>query len=426
MKICIVPSLARCILLTCCLFGWMPLQTFGAAGVVGGGSSGGSGGGGGGSVTNLTPFAANLGLEIPATYTLTNTPTLVTNWTTATSANLPTDISGTNGWIRTTNAGYYLVSLAVTYRSITNGQAIRTNEFLATTNVGGVGLTSTKIGFLSFSQGNTNYYTGAASGMIYCPSNTYFALGGQQANGAPTNAVSIERASLSVTLVPGSLLGSLAANQSRAITNSAATNFSLIWPGPDIVVLAPTANQTITMTEAGAPAAGSAYQRKDLFILTDQTIIWPPGWKTRDGRSPGLAAGMTNRVVVEFDGTNVIMEAMQTVVSEYGVTKQYPSAVLTNHWADFSADLTQIDATNNVHFIERTNQPSGRFGRFLSVMVNTFGRGGTTTLSFNTNRFSLLGVTNYVNLRSNTIACVNFANVGGTNVGVTYAIQSEP
>jgi hypothetical protein len=206
-----------------------------------------------------------------------------------------------------------------------------------------------------------------------------------------------------------------------SVTNSTATNWSLIWPGPDIVRLAPTGR--IDISEAGAPSAGGYYQRKDLFLLTQQTVGFPAAWKTRDGSLPVVVSGITNRFIVEFDGTNTWVESLQRVVTDYGINTAFPTDSLTNFWADFGFDQVEINATNNVHFNAATNQPSAG-ARYLSIMISTFG-GANRVLSFNTNVFSLVG-TNHAVIRSNTLAVVNIVNRRGTNRLASYNIQSLP
>lgn len=142
--------------------------------------------------------AATLSRLSSFTILTTNFHRAFTNWEFAVATNLETVITGTNGFIRVTNTGMYEVSMAVTYNSITNPLAMKTNQFVITTNLNFMGTNSTEIGFTGTTMGMTNYFSGAASGLILLNSNTYVGLAHRQINNVGTNNLNIVSAFLTV------------------------------------------------------------------------------------------------------------------------------------------------------------------------------------------------------------------------------------
>jgi hypothetical protein len=211
----------------------MPLLASGQ--VVGGGvgiyrSKGNGNGSGSGSITNLSPAAGSIYAGTAfSVLAVTNTVKLFTNYTASAVSNVIADVSGTNGYLRVTNAGLYYVDFAATYRSITNG-AIRTNVIVVTTNVAAVGLTETLVKATSISQGASNIYHAAAGGWIYMPSNTYVALGVKHNDTSTTNDLSILNAVLSVSVAGGTTYGSGSGGSGSGIPTSAGygTNTTLL------------------------------------------------------------------------------------------------------------------------------------------------------------------------------------------------------
>lgn len=135
--------------------------------------------------------------------TATNFTKLYTNWAVASGSGVVTDISGTNGSVRVTNDGYYIIGTAVNYRYNTNINIPRTNYFYATTNLGGVGTNLTFIGAATIANGSTNYISSASMASVYLPSNTYVALGFYSFGQLATNDIAIENARLFVSTVAG-------------------------------------------------------------------------------------------------------------------------------------------------------------------------------------------------------------------------------
>jgi len=169
----------------------------------GGGPS--TGGGGAGSITNLSPNVAALIMTSAATVNATNTARLLTNWNSGSASNMITDVSGTNGFIRVTNSGWYNVGMSVVYRSA--GTAIRTNSWNITTNVGGVGLTAIGPPATGVSDYASNFVSEALSRAVFLASNTYVAVSYQQTIG-PTNDLVVEGATLWAAATAGTTFGS--------------------------------------------------------------------------------------------------------------------------------------------------------------------------------------------------------------------------
>ena len=180
-------------------------------------------------------------------------------------------------------------------------------------------------------------------------------------------------------------------------TNSTATSFTFIWPGPDFIRWAPTGAGTIT--DGGAPSAGDAPQRKHLWLYTQQSVTFPAGWITRDGTTPFLASGITNRLVVEFDGTNIFVESLQmtkaiaasatagtgtsstnVTVQANGARRQYLNAGLTN--LALIAVMGGQAAAHDAIVLIATNRHSAVCSMDLRATTNNFVNVGSLAAPF--------------------------------------------
>lgn len=133
---------------------------------------------------------------------------------------------------------------------------------------------------------------------------------------------------------------------------------------------------------------------------------------------------------VRMDGTDsrlanpaYVNSVTITNYHEYISAPAFNNGNVTNAFFNFAADVFEINATNNVHFLLATNEPSDGV-RVGTCIISTFG-GLNRVLSFATNVFSLTG-TNYVALRSNTVTVVSVINRRGTNRLASYNVQVTP
>ncbi|HZI74831.1 MAG TPA: hypothetical protein VFD73_12580 [Gemmatimonadales bacterium] len=350
------------------------VQTFGAVSVTPGGGNG----SGSGSITNLSPYSAALVSASAATVNLTNSARVYTNYSGQTVTNLPTSITGTNGYVLVTNAGVYSVSLSLTYRSA--GSATRTNKFeILTNSVNGSG-TSSGIGFYSQSQYASNYHSGAATAQLFLPSNTYVMAGLSQANGAPTNDLVIEAIYLGVTLVPGSTYGGSSGSSgqppSTGLTNIAAfqaagqsNRLAVTSPGGYVTNAArlyyveTNQSQLLSNIVAGAVSGDVVRLGAGRFNIGLQSLRVPPGVTLEGaGRQATVIAGtaaLTNsHLIVVISSTSVVQNlsivcANSTVYHQAGLGFYAPNAdpapvgaVVRNVYVQGDSDAVFMSATN--------------------------------------------------------------------------------
>lgn len=99
------------------------------------------------------------------------------------------------------------------------------------------------------------------------------------------------------------------------------TNQTLDWSKTNVVVIQP--SNTVTVAFANTPAAGSLAQTLELQVYNTNvagvTIVHPSGVDFM-GAYSGLVAGITNRFVYHFNGTNIHGYTAQELITGSGAT----------------------------------------------------------------------------------------------------------
>lgn len=313
--------------------------------------------------TNLQASAASISRSTTVTLSHPNNPTnvhrLLTNvFDTSFSTNMAAVTSATNGFIRITNNGVYVLSAHIIYRVSVPSAVFRTNIFFISTNSTIVG---TNNFILAQSTPNTNvnqFNFVAMEGQTFLASNTFVSFGVvSPINIASTNDISIERVYLSAEILPGSPIGSGGTGSGINIGFNS-TQFST--NGGILSFISDGKLTNVTVESGMIVATGNFTNNGDAYLLNGITRIQSGGASLNLGylatadRVLYANSGKTVAPVTSSDPTNELVKANGTAIP-----------VSTNSFHDTSGLYSKGLFQSRNEFWDDFDGPDMGFGEFL-------------------------------------------------------------